>query len=403
MTLLAVGIVSFFLGALLIYFWRGARIAELSTRLSVETASKEKIVNEFRSAASDAARHIATDMIKDLRQVKTEADSSLDNKKNLIDQQLAKMSGELGKVTDLVSELEKDREAKFGQLSNALENTNKQTASLLQTTGTLREALANSRARGQWGERMAEDVLRLAGFVENLNFVKQRAIEGTGSKPDFTFLMPKGLKLNMDVKFPYDNYIRFLDSKTDQEKEKSKADFFRDIKAKLKEVTSRDYINPGQNTVDYVLLFVPNEQIFSFIHEEDPSVLDTGLKNNVIFCSPITLFAVLAVIRQAVDNFSLEQTSNEILSLLGSFKNQWIKFMQKFETLGKRLDDAQKEYQALTTTRKTQLERPLNKSETLRAQKGLVAVGGQFAEDPELLEDPEFSETILPKHSDLLQ
>ena len=59
----------------------------------------------------------------------------------------------------------------------------------------------------------------------------------------------------------------------------------------------------------------------------------------MIFCSPLTLFAVLAVIRQAVDNFALEKTSNEILSVLGLFKKQWDEFLKKLELLGKRIED----------------------------------------------------------------
>ncbi|MEM4720719.1 MAG: DNA recombination protein RmuC, partial [Candidatus Methanomethylicaceae archaeon] len=152
---------------------------------------------------------------------------------------------------------------------------------------------------------------------------------------------------------------------------KCRNDFFRDVKARIKEVTTREYINPEQNTVDYVLLFIPNEQIYAFIHEQDSSILDEGIKNRVIFCSPLTLFAVLAVIRQAVDNFALEQTSNEILSLLGAFRKQWEEFLKKLEQVGKRIGDLQKEYDALITTRKTQLERPLKKMELLRTQRGL--------------------------------
>ncbi len=56
-----------------------------------------------------------------------------------------------------------------------------QTASLTSTAGSLWEALVNSRVRGQWGERMAEDVLRLIGFVEGVNYQKQRTIEVNGS------------------------------------------------------------------------------------------------------------------------------------------------------------------------------------------------------------------------------
>jgi len=304
----------------------------------------------------------------------------LDAKKGLIDQQLERMTSELNKVSTLVKDLEKDRIAKFGELTSQLRATSEQTAVLEQTTNTLREALASTKARGQWGERMAEDVLRLAGFIENVNYVKQKTIQGVGSRPDFTFLLPRKLTLNMDVKFPLDNYVRFLEAKSEPEKTKFRNDFLRDVKSRIKEVTTRDYINPEQNTVDTVLLFIPNEQIYAFIHEQDSSILDDGIKNGVVFCSPLTLFAILAVIRKAVDNFSLEQTSNEILSLLGTFKKQWDEFLAKLELVGKRIGDAQREYEALTTTRRRQLEKPLNRIEDLRVQRGLPVATDTNAE-----------------------
>jgi DNA recombination protein RmuC len=160
------------------------------------------------------------------------------------------------------------------------------------------------------------------------------------------------------------------------------------VKARIKEVTTRDYINPEQNTVDYVLLFIPNEQIYAFIHEQDSTILDDGIKNKVVFCSPITLFAVLAIIRQAIDNFTLERTSNEILSLLGAFKKQWDRFLKELEILGKRIGDVQRDYDALTTTRKKQLERPLLKIEDLRTQRGLPLALEEREEGPGGLPTP---------------
>ncbi|RLB40155.1 MAG: DNA recombination protein RmuC, partial [Deltaproteobacteria bacterium] len=185
----------------------------------------------------------------------------LEAKKALIDAQLKKMNTELENVSLLVRDLEKDRATKFGQLASQLKASQEQISQLLKTTSALREALASTKARGQWGERMAEDVLRVAGFVENVNYLKQKAVAGAGTRPDFTFLLPKDLKLNMDVKFPLDNYLRFLEADTDIEKQKFKNNFLRDVKARIKEITTRDYINPEQNTLDYVLLFIPNEQV----------------------------------------------------------------------------------------------------------------------------------------------
>ncbi|HZS11159.1 MAG TPA: DNA recombination protein RmuC [Nitrospirales bacterium] len=297
----------------------------------------------------------------------------LDQKKGLIDQQLVRMTGELEKVSKLVTDLEKDRATKYGELTVHLKTTSEQTAALVQSTNTLREALASTKVRGQWGERMAEDVLRLAGFMEKINYLKQATIQSVGSRPDFTFLLPRDLKLHMDVKFPLDNYLRYLEAATDTDRAKFRADFLKDVRARIKECTTRDYINPEQNTVDSVLLFIPNEQVYSFIHEQDRGIFDEALRHKVVFCSPVTLFAILAVIRKAVDNFALEQTSNEILGLLGLFKKHWGEFLLKLETVGKRIGDAQKEYEALTTTRLRQLEKPLNKIEALRLQRDLPA------------------------------
>ncbi len=346
---------------------------EEQRRSSVETVI-ENVKSTFLSLSRDALSRTSEEFLR-LAKTKLETEREVsskefDAKKGLIDQQLGKMQTELDKVARLMKDLETDRVKKFGELSSSIQQINAQTVSLRETTESLRQALSSTKARGQWGERMAEDVLHLAGFIENINYSKQKTLEG-GTRPDFTFFMPRELKLNMDVKFPLDNYLRHLDADAERDRSKFRDDFLRDVKNKIKEVTSREYINPEENTVDYVLLFIPNDQIYAFIHEHDRTVLDEALRNKVILCSPITLFAVLAVIRQAVDNFSLERTSNEILGLFGSFKKQWQIFLSKFDLLGKKIVAVQEDYDALATTRRRQLERPLNKIEELRNEKSI--------------------------------
>ncbi len=298
-------------------------------------------------------------------------EKDLDGKKNLIDQTLVVMKEDLLKVRDLVTELEKDREKKFGQLSSQLESTATQTMKLQETTTQLQMALSNTKARGQWGERMAEDVLRMAGFVEGINYHKQKVMETVGKRPDYTFLLPHDLKVNMDVKFPMDNYLRYIEAEVESERDSYKNQFLKDVRSRIGEVLTRDYINPEENTVDYVLVFIPNEQIYAFMNENDRSLMDDALRNKVILCSPITLYAILAIIRQSVDNFNLEKTASEIMSLLGAFNKQWDAFVNSFDRMGKRIEDAQNEFNNLTSTRRNQLERSLRKIEDLRKQKDI--------------------------------
>jgi DNA recombination protein RmuC len=238
--------------------------------------------------------------------------------------------------------------------------------SLLQTTQSLREALSNTKARGQWGERMAEDVLRLAGFVENVNYRKQKALEGARGVPDYTFMLPNDLLLHMDVKFPLQNYLRFCEAGSDLERKRYRDDFLKDVRARVKELSSREYTDPSGGTVDFVLLFIPNEQLYAFMHEQDHALMEDALRQQVVFCSPLTLFVVLALVRQMVENFKLARTSDEILSLLGEFTDQWGKFKLQMTKVGARIDAAGKEYEALVGTRKRALERPLLKIDDLR-------------------------------------
>jgi DNA recombination protein RmuC len=332
----------------------------------------------FGKLSLDALQQTTTEFLK-LAKNKLDAErdatsQELSSKKELIDNQLKDITKQLENLGRVTRELEKDREAKFGELVSQLKSTGEVTASLMQTTNSLREALASSKTRGQWGERMADDVLRMAGFVENINYRKQKALDSDRSRPDFTFMLPNDLVLNMDVKFPLDNYQRYVETESPTDRQTYRNNFIRDVKARIKEVTSRGYINPEEKTVDYVLLFIPNEQIYGFIQEQDSSVLDEALKSKVIVCSPLTLFAILAVIRQAVDNFALQQTSDEILSLFGGFKKQWEQFVRKMEQMGKKIADAQKEYERLTTTRRRALEKPLNRIEELRSVRGLPVI-----------------------------
>lgn len=290
----------------------------------------------------------------------------IDGRAQAFEQRAQDISGELKRVTDLMAQLQRDRAHQHGEMLSRFEHTANVATILQNTTQSLRDALASPKSRGQWGERMAEDVLRAAGFVEGVNF-RQQATSTAGKRPDFTFMLPQGLELNMDVKFPIDNYVRHLEATTDQAREAAALAFLRDVRLRVKEITTREYIDPDR-TVDHVLLFIPNESIYAFIHENDAELLERALGQRVVLCSPSTLFAVLAVVRHSMRNFLFERTSNEILDCLTGFVKQWDKFAESVDKVGRHLDSLSSAYDDLNGTRRRQLEKELDRIETLRSR-----------------------------------
>ena len=351
---------------------------------------------EMRSqtaADRDAAVHAALNQAAVLQrehlgsatqQAREATSAELSAKKDVIDSRLdqvqAEMRTELHKLGTMVTQLANTSAQKFGQVDQSLRSHAEITQTLSESAQALREAMASPTARGQWGERMAEDVLRLAGFVENVNYVKQTQLEGATGRPDFTFPLPKGHELYMDVKFPMAGYLRYLDANTDAERQAHRAAFLRDVRARVKELAKRDYARESaRSSVDYVLLFLPNEQLTGFIHEGDPSLIDDAMGQRVVMCSPLTLFAFLGVIRQAYDNFVIEQTSDQILALIGKFGNQWQKYSEQLDKVKSSFDRLDRQFDDLVGTRKRQLEKPLQQLEAVRRERNLPIDGELFA------------------------
>jgi DNA recombination protein RmuC len=183
----------------------------------------------------------------------------------------------------------------------------------------------------------------------------------------------------MDVKFPVASYLKYLDAGTDAERQVHRDQFLRDVRLRVKELAKREYAKVSESaTVDQVLLFLPNETLSAFIVENDPTIVDDAMKQGIVLCSPVTLLAFLGLIRQAFDSFMIEQTSDQILSLLGKFGEQWGKYTDSLETVKKRFDSVQREFDNLLGTRKRALERPLRELEGIRREKGLPVDGTLF-------------------------
>ena len=250
------------------------------------------------------------------------------------------------------------------QITAATQETN----NLRQTTEQISNALANPQHRGQWGERMAEDVLRLADFIEGVNYFKQQTGDNN-TRPDFTFPLPNDLILNMDVKFPFINYQRYLNAESEDDKSNFGEKFIGDVNNHVQQVATRDYIDPP-TTVNYALLFIPNEQVYSTIHDLDPLMIDRALERHIVLCSPLTLYAMLAVIRQAAENVQMERRAFEMADLISKFMKQWNNYKEELNKLGGQIQTVSRTYDRLQTTRTNQLERPINKINDLREARG---------------------------------
>lgn len=332
------------------------RLLETQSRLSQE---------QMKSFLGMAQSH--------LKQESELGQQALKQRQGEIDKGLESLRKELSNVREFVTNTDTERVKSISQVSEMVKESRSVTEALRQDTIKLNEALAGSQSRGQWGERIADDVLKIAGFIEGVNYKKQQTT-GEGSRPDFTFILPDNRTLHMDVKMPMAAFKRYLDADSDATREVAAKDFLRDTKARIKEVTTRDYINPDDGTLDYTLVFIPNEQVYGFIHENDPEIVDFALKNHVVICSPLTLFAVLSVIRQSIENFKLEARTKEIQSSIVKFRRQWDMYKEQMDKVGNSIDKTSTQWAELRTKRTNQLDKSIDAVDALRSGNDAIGI-----------------------------
>ena len=257
---------------------------------------------------------------------------------------------------------------------------------LKNVTSRLNLTLSSNQKRGNWGEIQVEKILEDSGLVKGQNFETQKPME-SGKIPDVTLNLPEGQILNLDVKFPLNNYMKYLDviekrensidesdyDLLDKSASELKNDFLSDVRKRGNEVTKEGYIDPKNNTIDYALLFVPVEGIFQFIVENELEltngkidIYNEAIEKNIIMVPPSLLLVYYSTIKNAVETFSLQDKARDLIDLHKVFLTQWEKYRKQIEGLQASITSLQNKYDELTNVRSNELFKVVEKIDDLK-------------------------------------
>ncbi len=354
-----VSIVAFLIGAI-VGFGVAYFILKKNQSSDLAKSIEETLNNLLPKITQSAGEQTALLAKEKLESASVSLKQDFQNKQTIIQDTIKRLQDELKLANDRLEKAERDRIGSFEGLRQQISLQTKQTDSLIATTTRLQSVLSNNQQRGIFGERVAKDLLDLAGFSKGVDYLEQES-QGDGARPDFTLLLPNGMKINVDAKFPYQNLLKLVETKDESQREQYRKAFEQDVKAKIKQVTTREYVNTSENTVDFVIIFVPNEKIFSHIYDEMNEILTEGLRQKVIFAGPFSFTAILRMVRQAYDNFSIQKNLQNIVKYIQTFREEFGKYNEEFDKLGDRIESTNKQYQSVAQTRTLKLSRIVDK------------------------------------------
>lgn len=328
----------------------------------------EKKLNEmFPNLLQNANAQLITMANEKLGAEKKAIETDLINKKDAIEGLVKKLQDEIKEHNQKLETAELKREGSYSKIVQAITQQQEEmgrqrevTQSLSEATHHLKNLLSNNQKLGHFGEQVAEDLLKMAGFVIDTDYHKQKA-GSDSSRPDFTVLLPDGSKINVDAKFPFQNLQKMLETQDKAGQETARRDFEKDVKEKIKQVSTRNYIDPESNTVDFAILFIPNEMIFSYIYQNMQEIWQTAITNKVILAGPFNFTAIIRMIRQSYTTFNYQKNITGIINLVKEFEKQFALYNVEFEKIGKNIETLSKQYQTVNTTRSNQLTKVVEK------------------------------------------
>ena len=302
--------------------------------------------------------------------------------KGIVSEIIENEESQIYKLLNRSDQTVKDFLEKTGEIKSSITGVDQQTRNLI-------SVLNNNQSRGQWAEFQVEDLLEIMEYKEGLHYQTQKRMS-SGTIPDFTFYLPENKTINMDSKFPLTNYMEIAKLNRDLEDEtldelarkeitesiRSKNKEFLDkaIKTKIDDTSSREgYISAEEGTVDFVLMYIPLENLYHFLLTSEiganrTPVIQYAFSKKVILVSPQTLMAYLETIRHSMKLFSLQTDTKNILATHEKIKVEIRKFIESFDDVTKRLDQTVKSFESLKTTRVNKLEKSFEELDSVNKE-----------------------------------
>ncbi len=213
----------------------------------------------------------------------------------------------------------------------------------------------NNKMQGNWGEMILESLLENSGLTKGREYFLQEFIRdnagniikdenGSGLQPDVTICYPDQRKIIVDSKVSLVAWDEFIAKENLEEQQLFLQQHIKSIRLHIDGLSKKNYPKYAM-ALDYVLLFIPIEPAFLEAVKTDALLWKYAYDKKILLVSPTNLFAVLKII---ADLWKVEQQNKhaiEIADKAGSLYDKFVLFYDNFESVGKKINEANNTYE----------------------------------------------------------
>jgi len=290
----------------------------------------------FKALSADALKQTQPDFLRlakeTLATFQESAKGDLAQRQQAIATLVKPLEEQLKTYQQRLQQSETSQSATLGEVKKHLETLAQQSQSLSNETLQLRRVLSSNQARGRWGEETLRRVVEAAGMSAHCDFSEQT--QSGDSKPDLVVRLPGDRVIIVDAKVPDLDFLDAMEAVDPVKRAEALSIHAAKLKATIKALGERDYPRQFPNALDYVVLFVPAESLFSAALEGDRDLIVWAASRQILLATPASLIALLRSVSVSWQQHAQTENAQKIAEAAQELFTRVCVFTEHFEKIG---------------------------------------------------------------------
>ena len=251
----------------------------------------------------------------------------------------------LGKAVNHTNETAAGNKA---SLESAIKAMMEKTESLGRDAENLTLALrGDTKKQGDWGEMILERMLEESGLRKGEEYFTQenhKTEEGRDVRPDVVIRFPDKRCVVVDSKVSLTAYAMYCGAERDEDRRMYLDQHVASVRRHINELANKDYSAVVEDTISYVLMFMPNEASYMAALQACNDLQMEAYRRRVILISPTNLLMALQLAYNLWQKERQTRNVQQIFKRAASLYEKMCNVQDSLEKVGNGLRLAQDAY-----------------------------------------------------------